>query len=55
VVVEGCQIWAVSRTGKNSPRHDCLTCAQAGVRPGIAVKEKDVIHVSVRMNCTDAL
>jgi hypothetical protein len=30
---------------------DCLTCAQAGVRPGIVVKEKDVFRVSVRRNC----
>jgi hypothetical protein len=34
---------------------DCLTCAQAGARPGIVVKEKDVFHVSIRMNCTVAL
>jgi hypothetical protein len=39
VVVIGCQIWAVSRMGKNSPSHfcDCLTCAQVGVRPGIVM------------------
>jgi hypothetical protein len=51
------QIWAVSRMGKNSPYrfYDILTCAQAGVRPGIVVKEKDVFHVSVRTNCADAL
>jgi hypothetical protein len=57
VVFGGCQVWAVSRMGKNSPPHfcDCLTCAQAGVRPGIVVKEKDVFHVSVRTNSTDAL
>jgi hypothetical protein len=52
-----CQIWAVSRMGKKSPSNfcDCLTCAQTGVRSGIVVKEKDVFHVSVRTNCTDAL
>jgi hypothetical protein len=57
VVVGGCQILAVRRLGQNGPSHycDCLTCAQAGVRPGIVVKEKDVFHVSVRTNCTDAL
>jgi hypothetical protein len=57
VTVGGCQIWAVSRMGKNSPSHfcDCLTCAQAGVRLGIVVKEKDVFHVSVTMNSADAL
>jgi hypothetical protein len=33
---------------------DCLTRA-AGVRPGIVVKEKDVFHVSVRTNSTEAL
>jgi hypothetical protein len=39
--------------GKNSPRHlfSCLTRGQAGVRPGIVVKEKDVFHVSVRTDC----
>jgi hypothetical protein len=43
--------------GKNNPSHFYvyLTCEQAGVRPGIVVKEKDVFHVSVRTNCTDAL
>jgi hypothetical protein len=53
----GRQIWAVSRMGKNGPSHscDCLTCAQAGVRLGIVVKEKDVFHVSVRTNYTDVL
>jgi hypothetical protein len=52
-----CQIWAFSSLGKTSQFNfcDCLTCAQAGVRLGIVVKEKDVFHVSVRMNCTDAL
>jgi hypothetical protein len=51
------QIWAVSRMGKNSPYNfcDCLSRAQAGVRSGIVVKEKDVFHVSVRTNCTHAL
>jgi hypothetical protein len=41
VVVRGCQIWTVSRMGRNSPSHfyDCLTCAQAGVSPGIVRKE----------------
>jgi hypothetical protein len=29
--------------------------AKVGVRPVIVVKEKDVFHVSVRMNCADAL
>jgi hypothetical protein len=33
----------------------CLTCAQAGVRLGIVVKEKDVFRVSVRTKSTDAL
>jgi hypothetical protein len=33
---------------------DCLMCAQADKRLGIAVNEKDV-HVSVRTNSTDAL
>jgi hypothetical protein len=57
MAVGGCQIWAVSRTGNKGPSHffDCHTCAQAGVRLGIVVKEKDVFHVSVRTNCTDAL
>jgi hypothetical protein len=57
VVVEGCQIWAVSRMGKNglSDHCDCFTLAQAGVRPGIVVKEKDVFHVPVRMTSMDAL
>jgi hypothetical protein len=57
MVVGGYQIWAVSGMGKNSPSHfcACFTCAQAGVRLGIVVKEKDVFHVSVRTNCTDAL
>jgi hypothetical protein len=46
VTVGRCQMWAVSRLGKNSASHfcDCLT----RVRPGIVVKEKDVFHVSVR-------
>jgi hypothetical protein len=32
---------------KNSPSHfyDCLTCARAGVRPDIAMKDKDFCHV----------
>jgi hypothetical protein len=57
VVTGGCKIWFEMRMGKNSSLHfcDCLTCAQGGVRPGIVVKEKDVFHVSVRTNCTDAL
>jgi hypothetical protein len=48
-------VWAVSGMGMNSPSHfcDCLTCAQAGVRPSIVVKEKDVFHFSVRMNSSD--
>jgi hypothetical protein len=29
-------------------------CAQAGVRPGIVIKEKDVFHVLVRTDSTDA-
>jgi hypothetical protein len=44
--------------GKNSPSHFCsyLTLVlQAGVRPGIVVKEKDVFDVSVRNNFTVAL
>jgi hypothetical protein len=54
-VFGGGQIWAVSRMGKNSSFlfSYCLTCAQAGVRWGIVVKEKDVFHVSVRTNSTD--
>jgi hypothetical protein len=57
VAVGGCQVWAVSRTGKNISSHFCdgFTCAQAGVRPGIVMKEKDVFNVSVRKNSTDAL
>jgi hypothetical protein len=57
VAVGGCQIWAVSRLGKNSPSHFCdyLMCEQSGVRPGIVVKEKDVFHVWVRTKSTDAL
>jgi hypothetical protein len=57
VTVAECQIWDVSRTGKSITSHfcDCLTRAQGGVRPGIVVKEKDVFHVSVKKNSTDAL
>jgi hypothetical protein len=57
VLVRGCQFWAVSRMWKKSSSHfpDFLSCAQAGLRPGIVVKEKDVCHVSVRMNSTGAL
>jgi hypothetical protein len=57
VVFGGCQTWAVSRIGKNSPSHfcDCLTCAQAGVRLGVVTKEEDIFHVSVRMNSMDTL
>jgi hypothetical protein len=57
VVVDGCQIWAVSSMGKNRPTHscDCVTCAQAGAGLGIVVKEKDVFHVSIRSNSTDML
>jgi hypothetical protein len=29
-------------------------CAQAGAKPGILMKEKDVFHVSVKMNPMDA-
>jgi hypothetical protein len=29
--------------------------AQAGVRPGMAVMEKDIFHLLVRMNSTDVL
>jgi hypothetical protein len=56
MAVGGCQIWAVGRIWKSSPSHscDCLTCAQAGMRPGIVVKEKDVFHVSVRTQFMDA-
>jgi hypothetical protein len=45
------------RMGKNSRSHFCdyVTCAQAGSRPGIVVKEKDVFHVSGRTNYTDEL
>jgi hypothetical protein len=52
-----CQIWAMSRLGKKRLFHfcDCLTCEQASVRLGIAVKEKEVFHVSVRTTSTDAL
>jgi hypothetical protein len=40
----------VSRLGKKSPSHFCdyIAFEQAGVRPGIVVKEKDVSQVSVR-------
>jgi hypothetical protein len=57
MVVGGCQIRVVSRMGKNSPPNFfvCFTHAQAGVRPGIVVKEKDVLHVSVRTGHTYAL
>jgi hypothetical protein len=57
MAVGGRQLWSVSRTGKNGPFHscDCLNCAQAGVRPGIVVKEKDVFRVSVRTNSADPL
>jgi hypothetical protein len=50
-------IWVVSRMGKNSPSYfcDCLMCAQAGVKPSIVMKEKDVFHVLVRANSTDTL
>jgi hypothetical protein len=53
----GCQIWAVSRMGRNSPPHfyHCITCARAAVRSGIVVKEKDVFRVSVSANSTDAM
>jgi hypothetical protein len=46
-----------SKTRKNSPFHFCdgLTCAQASVRSGTVVKEKDVFHVSVRTNSTNVL
>jgi hypothetical protein len=55
VVLRRYQIWAVSRLGKKIPSHfcDCLTCAVAGVRWGIVVKEKDVFRV--KTNYTDAL
>jgi hypothetical protein len=33
----------------------CLTCAQAGVRLGIVVKEKDVFRVSFKTTSRDAL
>jgi hypothetical protein len=57
VVVAECQIRAVRRMGKNSPSYfcRCLACAQVGVRPFIVVKEKDVFHVPIRTNFTDAL
>jgi hypothetical protein len=57
VVIGGCQIWAMHRMGKNSPSNFCdyLTCAQAGVRPGIVMKVKDIFHVSIRTNSTDVL
>jgi hypothetical protein len=50
VTVGGCQIWAVSRMGKNSPSCVCdyLTCAQACVRPDLIVNEKCVFRVSFR-------
>jgi hypothetical protein len=56
VLVGEVQVWTVIRIGKNFPSHffDCLTCAQADVRPGTVVKEKDVFHVSIRTNSTDA-
>jgi hypothetical protein len=52
VIVGGCQIWAVSRMGKNSPSHfcSCLMCAQAGVRLG-NVKGKDKLYGSVVAVC----
>jgi hypothetical protein len=57
VAVRGCEIWVVSTTGKSSPSYvcNCLTCAPAGVRLGIVVKGKDVLHISVRMKSTDEL
>jgi hypothetical protein len=57
VVAGGCPIWAVSGLEKDSPSLfcDCLSCAQAGVRPGIVVKMKDAFHVSVMTNTADAL
>jgi hypothetical protein len=56
VAVGGCQIWALRGMGKNSPSQFCyfLACAQASVKPGIVVKEKDVFYVSIRTNSTDA-
>jgi hypothetical protein len=47
----------MSRMGKNSPSHfcDCLMCAQAGVRLGTAVNEKDIFHVLVRTNSMDVM
>jgi hypothetical protein len=56
VIVIRWQIWAVSRMAKNGLSHffDHLTCAQAGVRSGIFMKEKDVFHILVRMNSVDA-
>jgi hypothetical protein len=58
VMVRGCQIWAVSRIGKKSLSHfcDCFTCVQAGVRPGIAVKE-DVFPIgqTLCMHCCTLL
>jgi hypothetical protein len=43
--------------GKNSLSYfcNCLTRVQAGVRPIIVVKEKDIFHVLFRMNSTDVL
>lgn len=47
----------MSRLGKNSSLHfrDCPKCAQPDVRPGIVVKEENVIHVSVGGNSANVL
>jgi hypothetical protein len=47
----------VSGMWRNSSSSFCVcpTFAQAVVRSGIVVKEKDVFHISVRTNCANAL
>jgi hypothetical protein len=57
MIVGECQIWAVSRMGKNNRFCfcDCLKCVQVGVRLGNIMKEKDIFYVLVRINSTDTL
>jgi hypothetical protein len=55
MVIRGWQILAVSRMNSPSHFYDCLTCVHSGAVPVIVMKEKDIFHVSVRMNSTDAL
>ena len=44
-----CKIWTISRMGEDGPSQgrSCLSCVQAGVKPGVVMKEKHRIHVSV--------